>query len=188
MMAKLWCVKVKAYLSCIACIHFFYQVIAVIPGPKEPPNTGIFLRDFCNAIKESQQPGKALQLCRKATPEEVKMETALSSQQGHQQEEQEQQLQQQHESQYQHQHQQQELAHQQEHQQRQEPHIRTREVYDPATRMYTRRAALFLVAMHGDFPGRTKLCGRGNHNSYFACMWCLYQVRLYNITHDYLYA
>jgi len=138
-------------------------VIAVIPGPKEPPNTGIFLRDFCNAIKDSQLSGQALKLCRKATLEEVQTETTLSNRQEHQQ------------------YQQQQIQGQE---QQQEPNIRNRELYDPLTRMYTRRAALFLVAMHGYFPGRTKLCGRGNHNSYFACMWCLYQVRLYHMTHD----
>ena len=33
------------------------EIIALVPGPKEPHNTGIFLQDFCNDIKATQQPG-----------------------------------------------------------------------------------------------------------------------------------
>ena len=49
--------------------------------------------------------------------------------------------------------------------------------WNPARRTFCRRASLFLTAVHADNPGRLKLVGKGNHNSYFCCLWCMFQVR-----------
>ena len=171
------------------------EIIALVPGPSEPPDVSLFLQDLCNMIKDSQQPGGAMRLVRPATQEEVEelagameglgaettpaptlpdQQPGGSLRQGSQ------------------------------------PSSSTRVVgstpaaaavsatttattqanaevqndgpspkqtYDRSTRMFYRDAVLYLVAVHADNPGRLKLAGRGQHNSYFCCLWCLHQVR-----------